>query len=256
MADLNIMVVAYLYFFVVGVCLGSFSNVLIYRIPLKQSIAKGRSHCGGCNRQIPAYDLIPIVSYVILKGRCRFCNEKIGIIHPIIELMGGLVAVFCFWFFKFDPLGLVVYAIMMVLMVIAIIDWRHMIIPDSLNAILLILFGVYLFFTYQSWQSHLLGALVVPGIMIATNLLVPSSFGGGDVKLMIASGIGLGLANSLLAGFIGVIVAGGYAFYLILTKKVNRKSHIAFGPYLCLGIVAAVFYGPKIIQSYLDLFNI
>ncbi len=256
MADLNIMAVAYLYFFVVGICLGSFCNVLIYRIPLKQSIAKGRSYCGSCNTQIKAYDLIPIVSYVLLKGRCRYCDEKIGIIHPIIELMGGLFAVFSFWFFGFDPLGLIVYAIMMVLLVIAIIDWRHMIIPDSLNVTMFILFVAYLFFNFQSWSSMFLGALVVPGIMIITNILVASSFGGGDVKLMIASGVGLGLANSLLAAFLGVIVAGGYAFYLILTKKVNRKAHIAFGPYLCLGITVALFYGPRIIQSYLDLFNI
>lgn len=256
MARLDIITVVHLYCFVVGTCIGSFCNVLIYRLPLNMNIAQGRSFCGSCHNKIPAYDLIPIVSYVVLKGRCRYCQEKIGVIHPVIEVCGGLVAVWCFWYFQFDLLGLLVYAIMMVLMVVAIIDWRHLIIPDSLNLTLVILFGLYLFSNYQGWLSHLTGALLVPGVLMVTNLIVPSSFGGGDIKLMFASGLGLGLANSLLAGFIGVVVAGSYAFYLILQKKVNRQDHIAFGPYLCLGIAAAIFYGPQIIQAYLGLFNI
>lgn len=246
-----------LYLLIIGSCVASFINVVIYRLPLKMNIAAGRSVCGNCGRTIKAYDLIPVFSYLILRGKCRYCQSEIGIIHPIIELFGGLFAIGCFYRFGFSWDTLIVFATVMILLAITVIDFRTMTIPDPLNIALIIpAIAMTVVHPEISLLSRALGALIIPAVMIVTNLLIASSFGGGDIKLMVPAGFMLGLANTVLASFIGVVVAGGYAVYLLSNKKATRKAHIAFGPYLALGIIISLFFGSEIIAWYLGFFNI
>ncbi len=250
-------IIIYVYLLILGSCIASFINVVIYRLPLGENIAAGRSKCGNCDNTIKFYDLIPVFSYVILKGKCRYCKSPIGIIHPIIELIGGLFAIGCFFRFGISVETPVVFMAGMILLAISVIDFRTMTIPNELVVALIIpAVAMAVLHPEVSLLSRLIGAVMVPGIMIVTNLIVSSSFGGGDIKLMFVAGFMLGLANSLLASFIGVVVAGIYAIYLIYSHKTTIKAHIAFGPYLCLGIIISLFYGSQIIAWYLGMFQI
>lgn len=247
--------VIYLYAFIIGACVASFANVAIYRIPKKESIATGRSYCDNCHHMIVWYDLIPIISYLLLRGKCRYCKAKIGIIHPIIECFGGLLSIVCFYRFGLTWLALFSFLIGIVLLVIAIIDHKTMDIYDSTIIVLLLLTLVYRYFSGYDFVSMLIGALSVSGVMFIINLIIPSGFGFGDIELMFVSGLLLGWQVNLLAAFLGIMLGGIYAAYLLITKQVGPKTHMAFGPYLSVGIFIALLYGQDILTWYFALFT-
>lgn len=249
-------VVIYLYAFLIGACIASFANVAIYRIPKNESIATGRSYCDNCHRMIAWYDLIPIVSYLLLRGKCRYCKAKIGIIHPIIECLGGLILMICFYRFGLTWLTLLSFLIGIVLLVIAVIDYKTMDIYDSTIIALLLLTLVYRYFSGYDFISMLIGALSVSGVMFIITLIIRSGFGFGDIELMFVSGLLLGWQINLLAAFLGIMLGGIYASYLLITKQVGPKAHIAFGPYLAVGIFIALLYGHDILTWYFALFAI
>lgn len=147
------------------------------------------------------------------------------------------------------------FFIIMVLTVIAIIDYQTMNIYLSTILTLFILVIVYRFFIQIEFMTLLIGGLCISVPMFIFNLIIPSSFGFGDIELMFVSGLLLGWKNNLLAGFIGIIIGGIYAGYLLLRHKVEADGHIAFGPFLVLGIITSLFYGTEIITWYLSLFN-
>lgn len=251
------LVIIGIYLFLVGSCIASFINVVIDRIPKGKSIISDRSHCDACQHPIKAYDLIPVVSYLILKGRCRYCKQKIGLRSFLIECIGGVMMLFCFYRFGLSWLTPLSFIIFMILLAVTMIDFDTMTIPNGL-VISLFIMGVIHYFILPDVDlvTRMIGMVSVSGIMFLITLLIPDSFGGGDIKLMAASGFLLGWANNLLAAFIGILIAGGYATYLLMTKKNSRKDHIAFGPYLCIGIYIALLYGNNLIHIYLSLFHL
>jgi leader peptidase (prepilin peptidase)/N-methyltransferase len=283
---LNILVLVLVFAF--GAVVGSFLNVLIYRIPLKLEFVHGFSFCPSCEHRLKPLDLVPIFSYLLLRRKCRYCHEPISPRYMIVELLGGILAL-CSWlaFVGTDftqllgdgllitvdaapflianpqflgisavPLAAALYFIALaLLLVIAFIDADTMEIPNGLNIAL----GVCALLSFLvapevGWLSHLIGLVAISVPLLIITLVIPGAFGGGDVKLMAAAGLLLGWQAALVATFIGIIIGGVQGVYLLATRKKDGKGHFAFGPALCVGIAVAMFFAPTIITWYLGLF--
>jgi len=248
----SLIILTYVYAFIIGICVASFINVVIDRIPRNEDFIFGRSHCDCCKKVLEWYDLIPIVSFIVLKGKCRHCQNLISRKGFIIEILGGLMGMFCFYRFGLNLVAVCIFIILMILLAIGMIDFKTMIIPDELNMALFIVSFVLMCVKHMEIRDSIIGMFCISVPMILLNLLVTESFGGGDIKLMGVIGIALGWKNCLLAAFIGILLAGSYSICLMAQKKVTSKSHIAFGPYLSIGIFIALTYGNEIINWYLN----
>lgn len=252
----SIWLIAYIYTFIVGICVASFVNVVVYRVPIGISVAKGRSFCPKCNHSLHALDLIPIVGYLLLGRKCRYCKEPISIRYPLVELIGGLLSVLCLYRYGFDMMTIYSFLVIIILLCITLIDIDTMTIPNGLLLWLCVIIGMLcIAYPDLSLMDRMIGFFVVSAPMFALDLIIPDCFGGGDIKLMAVSGILLGWVNTLLAMFIGVILGGLVAIYLLLSKKVARQMHIAFGPYLAIGIACSLLYGQSILDAYFSLFG-
>lgn len=233
--------------FILGGVIGSFLNVLAYRIPKKESIVKGRSHCTHCGKQIRNSDLIPIVSWFLLGGRCRYCKKRISSRYMIIELLTALS-----YLTAYLVLGTTVdliYALLLfpVLITLSLWDIDRKEIPYTCS-ILIALMGVVSIFTSQiPWYEHLIGAVIVAvpfGI-----LCFLGAMGGGDVQLMAAAGLLLGW-SIVPSALIGIIIG---AIFGVFVKAVTKSNLIVFGPFLSMGIFAGYLWGEGIINAYLSL---
>ena len=265
--------ILYILVFAIGAVIGSFLNVLIYRLPRKLNFVTGFSRCPHCEHRLYPKDLVPIFSYLALGGKCRYCGESISPRYMLVELAAGLLAALS-WAAFFPPKAFLAgslapgatdsvlaanaflyFAVLACLLAIAYIDKDTMEIPDSLN-IAIAVCGVLAIFIGPDigLKSHLIGlaAAAVPLFIIA--FLIEGAFGFGDVKLMAAAGLFLGWQNCLVALFIGIVIGGVYGSVLLITKKKGRKDHFAFGPSLCIGIAAAMFFGGDITGWYLTFF--
>ncbi len=254
------MVVIFLY----GLILGSFTNVMIYRIPAKKSLSFPPSTCPGCNTHIQWYDNIPVLSWLFLGGKCRNCKQKIAIQYPLIELLTGLLMFALFFVFGATVELFFMSIILIILIAIAAIDYKTMIIPNGLVIALLITGVLYtvtrliwpdMFITTMTIWEPIIGffAASVPLYLIA--VITKGGMGGGDIKLMAAAGIFLGWKGILLAMLTGSIIGAIVSLALMALKIKKRKDMIPFGPFLCLGILIAATFGPAIIQWYTNLFT-
>lgn len=260
-------IIYYSIIFLYGIIIGSFLNVCIYRIPEELSIVTGRSHCMDCNTPIKWYDLIPVFSYVFLRGRCRKCRSRISIQYPIVEALNGLLYVLVFYLYGFHSLKdiLISCAYCMVisaLIVLSVIDFRTKNIPYGINIFIFVI-GFCIVLIKYFWfgrntdiiLEHVIGMFAVSSFLL---LIFYAShgrgIGGGDIKLMGAAGLALGWQNILLAFFIGCVLA---SIIHPIRMRINHLNRVlAFGPYLSVGIAVAMFYGKQIINWYLDLFII
>lgn len=247
--------ILYLYVFIIGIVIGSFLNVIIYRIPREISFAKGRSFCPHCNAQIKGYHNIPIFSYFWLKARCTDCGEPISIRYPLVELFTGIMAVLIFAVYGFSFQWLVVFSAGAILICITMIDFDTMIIPNELVlALMAPALLSFFFFPQVGILSRVIGIFIISLPMLVLALFIPDAFGGGDIKLMAVAGFMLGWGNTLLAAFIGLLLGGAVAVALLVRK--TKDKHMAFGPYLCIGIMTALLFGDIIIQWYFSLFGL
>lgn len=251
-----ILIFLYVYMFVIGSCIASFINVVIYRVPLGINIAKGRSFCPKCHKTLKPYDMIPVLSWFILGGKCRFCKEPISKRYPIIEFIGGVLGVLCFYHYGIDGMTLISFSLSMVLLAITMIDLDTMTIPNSLVICCVVIAILSIMFHNISMVDRVIGFFIISVPMYVMNLIIPDCFGGGDIKLIAVCGFMLGWQMTLLAMFIAILVGGIYACYLVISKKAKKGAHMAFGPYICLGITLALFYGPQIVNAYLSLFGL
>lgn len=253
----GVLAISYIYIFVVGVCIASFINVVVYRVPLKISVAKGRSFCPHCHHALSALDLVPIFGYLFLRRKCRYCNEAISIRYPLVELCGGVLAILCFYRFGFDIMTTLSFGVLMIMMSIALIDHDTMTIP---NGLLICLFPLAIVIGWLhpeiTWMSRTIGFIVISLPMWGLNAIIPNCFGGGDIKMMAVCGLMLGWVNTLVAMFIGILLCGSIATVMIVRRKVDRKMHIAFGPYLAIGVSIALLFGETILKSYFALFGL
>lgn len=245
------LIIIYFYFFSLGCIIGSFLNVVVYRMPLRRSFVGGRSACTKCGTQIKPYDLIPVLSYCILGGKCRKCKTHIAMRYPLVEFTYGVVCVGTVWIKGFTLLSLCLCIYAAILLVIALIDWDTMLILDKLViCVLLIAIPFSMLPSTLQWWERVVGFFVISVPLLICTFLINGAFGGGDIKLMAASGVILGIRNSLVAFAIAVLLGGVYAIYLLYIKKVGKKQHMPFGPFLCAGCYIAALWGEELIQWY------
>ena len=247
-----------IFFAVIGTLFGSFINVVITRLPKKGAFfSNSRSVCPSCGNTIKWYDLFPIVSYIYLLGKCRDCKARISPRYPFVEAMGAFLAFAAIWRFGFSYLTISVYAVTMILLAISIIDFNTSEIPDSLwIAITPFAIASIWLLPDVTWLSHLIGIFTVALPMFLLSLLISGAFGGGDIKLMAVCGLFLGWQLTLVAFFIALLLAGGYAIYLMLSGRRKRGEHMVFGPALCVGITLSLYFGRQILDYYLGYFHI
>lgn len=247
----------YVYVFVIATVIGSFLNVVIWRLPQDVSFVKGRSYCPHCHTTLKPYDMIPICSWILLKGKCRFCKQPISIRYPLIELVSGLLAILCFHHYMFTWDTILVFGILLILLAITMIDFATMTIPNGLIISLVFpIIIVYMLHPEITFLERILGFFIISLPMYGLTVLIPDCFGGGDIKLIAVCGFLLGWKMTLLAMFLAILTGGIYACYLVISKKAKKGAHMAFGPYICLGVSIALFYGPEIVNAYLSLFGL
>ncbi len=252
-----------LYFFILsflfGAVIGSFLNVCIYRMPREESVVSPPSHCPSCDYRIRWYDNIPLVSYLLLGGKCRGCRAKISLQYPLVELLNGLLTLALFMRYGPTLAFAVLFLFCSALVVITFIDIEHQIIPDEISLSGIVLGFVFSFFLAgHSWLNSLLGIVLGGGslLLVASGyhwLTGKEGMGGGDIKLLAMMGAFLGwksipfiiFASSLIGSLIGVS--------LMVIQKKDSKLAIPFGPYLAFAAVLYIFYGPQLIHWYLTL---
>ncbi|MFT9056934.1 MAG: prepilin peptidase [Ethanoligenens sp.] len=244
-----------------GLVFGSFLNVCIYRIPLGESFATGRSHCMACGHELRAPDLIPVFSYLFLHGKCRYCGAKISVQYPLIELMNAFLYLALYLRCGWHPIFFFYAAYGSALIVTALIDIKTQIIPNGLVLFVGAVSVIGLFFLPEKpigWRllNGLLGLLAGGLPLYAAALLSKGGMGLGDVKLAAACGLLLGWQNTLLALFFAVVSAGIFAGFLVIMRKRKMQSAIAFGPFLSMGFGIALLCGSTIITWYLHLLGI
>lgn len=236
-----------------GIVVGSFSNVLIYRLPREISFAKGFSKCTNCGHRLYAKDLIPVLSYIFLHGKCRYCKEKISPRYPLIELLNSALYVICFWKFGFTLNAAIFCVISTCLMVIAFIDWEHMIIPDIMNMAVFLCGLALLWLQPTLWRDKTIGFFCVSTIFLLIVVVSRGrAMGGGDIKLMAAVGLCLGWQMTFFATAAGSII--GTIIYIMLNKtKHSLGRQVSFGSFLCVGAIISMFFGDTFLTWYISL---
>jgi len=236
--------------FVIGACIGSFLNVCIYRLPLGQSVVVKPSHCPGCDRRLRALDLVPLLSYVLLKGRCRYCGEKISVQYPLVELSTALffMAAFEWWGWQWQTAAMWVFWAL--LLTAAVIDYQHKIIPDEL-IIAGCGVGIPLVWLSGKFVDGLIGFLVAGLFFLFLAVVSRGGMGGGDIKLGAMMGLYLGNPAIFVALFSAFLVGGIFSILLMVVRRKGIKDEVPFGPFLSLGGVVAAFYADTIIKGYL-----
>ena len=243
--------------FIFGMCIGSFLNVCIYRLPTSKSIADPpRSICPSCKSPIRFYDNIPVLSYIWLKGRCRNCDAPISFRYPMVELMNGIVAMGLFFKFGLSLESLVYFVFISSLLVITFIDLDHQIIPDiiTLPGIPMGLVASFALPTI-TFKASALGLLIGGGslwfVAWAYNLIARrDGMGGGDIKLLAMIGTIIGWQGVIFTIFASSVVGSCIGITMMLIKDKNMKYAIPFGPFLSIGAIAYVFFGSQIIAWY------
>ena len=220
--------------FLLGAALFSFMNVVAWRLPRGMDPLKGRSVCPQCGHTLGAPDLVPVFSWLFLRGRCRHCGAHIPARYLLVELLGGVLALGCTWRYG------AAYALPGGLFGMS---WAALLALAVCGAVSVLL-------SPADWLPHVIGALCVSVPMFLLCLVIDGAFGGGDIKLMAAAGLFLGWQNTLLAMFFGIVFGGMYGIYLLATKKAGKKDHFAFGPFLCAGIVIAMLFGGPVLEWY------
>lgn len=237
---------------ILGLIMGSFLGVVIDRLPKKISISTGRSRCEFCNRDLTPLELIPLVSYFIQKGKCKKCHTKLSLRYPLLELITGITYVLVYVTFGYTIQSIIAMTFASVLIVIAFIDIDTMLIFDRFHIIILILAFIDAILLKKPITDVVFGALIisVPLLIIAN---ITGGIGGGDIKLMFASGAYLATKNIVVAFVIAVIIGGIYGVITLMNKKHDRKDAIPFGPFLCVGLFISLLYGQNIANWYIGL---
>ncbi len=246
--------------FIFGLLIGSFLNVCIYRIPKNENITTTRSHCMACGNVIKWYDLVPVISFLLLRGKCRNCGAKLSVQYPIIELLNGSLYCLVYAVMGLSINSVLTMALISALIVIAVIDWRTYEIPFGLNVFIAVL-GVAAIVEklvnrdFTGITDNLIGAVSVSGFLLILYLVTKGrGIGGGDIKLMAAAGLLLGWKNCILAFVIGCVL--GSVIHLIRMKVSKRDHVLAFGPYLAAGITIASLWGDILVKAYLSTFTV
>jgi leader peptidase (prepilin peptidase)/N-methyltransferase len=243
----------YIVIFLFGIVIGSFLNVCIFRIPNHETVVTERSHCMRCGYQLSWYDMVPVFSWLFLRGRCRKCKEPISPQYPIIEAANGMLYLLVFVVNGFSVQSILYCLLMSALLVLSVIDWRTYEIPIGINIFILCLGILQVITDYKNWMNYLAGFLCI-SILLELILLISRgrAIGGGDVKLMAAAGLLLGWKQIILAFLLGCII--GSVIHLLRMKLSGADRVLAMGPYLSAGIAIAALWGTQMLNWYLNLY--
>ncbi|MCL5289975.1 MAG: prepilin peptidase [Eubacteriales bacterium] len=239
--------------FFTGAAVGSFLNVCICRMPAGGSIVYPPSHCPACRHILNFRNLIPVFSYVFLKGRCRYCGCKISSQYPLVELITGLL--FVMSAAKYGVTLSTLRAILLISVVIpaAAIDLKYKIIPDKINLAGVVLGIPLIFESKEVFFSSAIGFFAGGGLLFLIAVASRGGMGGGDIKLAAVIGLLLGWKQLLLALFLAFLVGSAAGLTMTIFKVVRLKEPVPFGPYLALGALAAAMEGDRIIKWYIGL---
>ena len=246
----------------IGLAVGSFLNVCIDRLPKKDSLVSGRSHCDSCGRELRPAELVPVLSYVVLKGRCRTCGARIPARVVLVEaatgaLFGVLVAVY-----GVTSAAVVLAIYGCILLVVFVIDLDHKLILNAVVYPSIILALAVAAIVPPPWLgsigpiplvSAILGAVTGFGLLFVIALVARGGMGWGDVKFAAFMGAATGFPLVIVALFVGIVVGGLAGILLLVTGKKGRKQGIPFGPFLAIGTMAAMLWGPQMLAWYLGM---
>ena len=239
----------------VGACVGSFCNVLIYRIPREEEFVRTPSHCMTCGHQLKWFELVPVVSWLAQGGKCRGCGVKLSAQYPIVEAVNAVMWLLTGILFRGDWLTVGLYCgLFSLLLVAAVIDWREFIIPNGINLAIFLLGVARLATDPRNWLLYLVGMAAVSLVFLLLHILTGGNgLGMGDVKLVAAAGLLLGWPKMILAVLLGSL-SGAVIHSIRMRRGAGRK--LAFGPYLAAGIWFAALVGQPLIDAYLSLFGL
>lgn len=238
-----------------GLVLGSFYNVCIYRLPKGESVLWPPSHCPKCGRHLTPVELVPVVGHLILKGRCRGCRAPIGVQYPLVELLAMGLALLAFHQYGLTGAALRLLLLGSLVLVTAVVDLRHQVIPNALVVVGLVLAVILqVVFPDLSWSRVLLGFAVGGGFLALVAVVTRGGMGGGDVKFGAVLGFLVGWPHVVPALLIAFVSGAAAGIVLMALKLKSRKDFVPFGPFLGLGAVVAFLWGRELITWYLGCF--
>lgn len=237
--------------FIKGLLFGSFFNVVGLRIPIKQSIIMPGSVCPECRKNLSVIELIPIISFLIQRGKCRNCKERISAVYPVMEFITGFLFVFAFihygWTFEF----VIACTLISLFIIITVSDITYMLIPDK---VLMIFSFIFLFERLidplQPWWDSILGAAVGFGLLLFIAIVSKGAMGGGDIKLFAVLGLALGTKVTLLSFFLATLIGAIGGVIGLMLGIVKKGEPIPFGPFIAAGTLIAYFYYKEFFQWY------
>lgn len=250
----------YCLFFIIGICLGSFYNVLGMRVPCSKSIIKPKSHCEKCNHELKWYELIPIISFLIQKGKCRNCHTKLSLFYPIIELSTGLLFLVSFYSFGFSLELIIALTLVSLFMIVIVSDISYLIIPDTF----IIIPSILIFIVKVIQNGIVVGLIQISyGIicfifmylimLLGNKLFKKESLGGADIKLMFLVGLVLDPMLAIIVIFLASIIALPVSLILLIK---NKEHVIPFGPFIVLGLLIVYFTKFNILDIFEKLIKV
>ncbi|MCY7915590.1 prepilin peptidase [Bacillus haynesii] len=241
------------YLFTAGLVLGSFFNSAGHRIPEKISLIAPRSLCRVCKRQLGFAELIPVLSYLMQRGRCKGCQTPVSIVYPAVELSAAILFAFAGMRIGHQGELVIVLALISMLLVVFVSDVAHMVIPDAVLCFFLLVFAIGRFLVpLEQWHSGLSGALVGGMLPLLTLLLTKGGIGWGDVKLFAVIGMALGSRLLVLAFFLSAAAGTMLGLIALLAGKLKKNEPMPFAPAILIGTLTSCFYGDPMIEWYLQ----
>lgn len=241
-------------YFVIGLVVGSFLNVCIYRLPAGRSIVTPPSACGSCGHRLGFLDLLPVASYFLLGGKCRYCKVPYSARYALVELLTGCLFALCGLYYLPGVELALMFVFTAGLVVLAFVDLDHQIILDEVLVLLLVCGAAHVYFSRGGWLDALYGMGFAGGLMLLIFILSRGGMGAGDVKLSFVLGLWLGLKASVVCLMLAFMTGGVIGVLLLATGIKKRRDPIPFGPFLCIGAYISLLFSPYIIYYYWSLF--
>lgn len=246
----------YILILIIGVVIGSFLNVCIYRIPKDESIAFPPSHCTNCKHNLNSFDLIPIISFILLGGKCRYCNKKISPRYPAIEAVNSILYLLIYLKFGLTILALKYFILASILIVIGMIDYDTQFVftkTTIFGVVVAIIFIIIQMIVYKNGVIDLILGGLIGFTIIGLIVFLTRGMGEGDIEIAVVCGLFLGSKGILLGLFLAIVIGGIVALIILALKLKTAKEKIAFGPFIAIGSLISMLWGVEILKSYWNL---
>ena len=241
---------------ILGLVIGSFLNVCIYRIPVEESIAFPPSHCSKCKHDLSPIDLVPVISYIFLRGKCKYCKENISIRYPLIESLNGILYLIVFFKFGLTLIALKYCILVSILIVIGMIDYDTQFVFTSTTIFGGIIAGIFIIIQAIFYRAGVID-LVLGGVIgfgiIGLIVFLTKGMGEGDIEIAAVCGLFLGVKGILLGLFLAIILGGVVGIVILSLKLKKAKEKIAFGPCIAIGSLISMLWGVEILKLYWSL---